>query len=223
MLIVVAGCASEEAVEGVPEAGSATYEVTYSKALRDDPTFGPYLPRNVSCVYDSTGIKATASAPLGIVVLSIVLGPHGSFITTSFDKAKLLVPLGDLWEAGGNADAADNLTVDEAGERQDVSGYLSTHLSISPKSPDVHGSVDLFFAPFDADAHRSGEWEAEDLRRPAGLITAMNINYGEHNVMLLLKDVRRLDSVDWREFERPRGYIEASKRDIVAVGNLLLN
>lgn len=223
MLIVVAGCGSEEAEVGIPEAGRATYEVTYSKTLRDDATFGTYLPRNVSCIYDSTGIKATASAPLGIVALSIIMGPHGSFIATSFDKAKLLVPLGDLWEAGGSDNAADALSVVEADERQDISGFLSTHLTVCPKDPDIHGKVDLFFVPFDAETAGRREWNVEDLRRPAGLITAMNINYDEHNVMLLLKDVKRLDSVDWHEFERPRGYIEASKRDIVSVGNLLLN
>lgn len=223
MLIVVAGCGSEEAEEGIPDAGFATYEVTYSKVLRDDPTFGAYLPRNVSCVYDSTGIKATASAPLGIVVLSIVMGPHGSFITTSFDKAKLLVPLGDLWEAGGSDNAEDGLTVVQSKSRQDIAGYLSTHLTISPKDPDIHGCVDLFFVPFDTESPGRDRWDVEDLRRPAGLITAMNISYDECNVMLLLKDVKRRDSIDRHEFERPRGYIEASKRDIVSVGNLLLN
>lgn len=223
MLIVVASCGREEAEGGIPDAGRATYEVTYSKVLRDDPTFGAYLPRNVTCVYDSTGIKATASAPLGIVVLSIVMGPHGSFITTSFNKAKLLVPLGDLWEAGGSDNAADALTVTQSEARQDIAGYLSTHLSLSPKDPDIHGCVDLFFVPFDSDSPERGEWDVEDLRRPAGLITALNISYDECNVMLLLKYVKRLDSIDRHEFERPRGYIEASKRDIVSVGNLLLN
>lgn len=223
MIIVVASCGSEETEEGIPDAGRATYEVTYSKALRDDPTFGAYLPRNVSCVYDSTGIKATASAPLGIVVLSIVMGPHGSFLTTSFDKAKLLVPLGDLWEAGGSDNAADALTVTQSEARQDIAGYLSTHLTLSPKDPDIHGCVDVFFVPFDPETTRRDKWDVEDLRRPAGLITAMNISYDECNVMLLLKDVKRLGNVDRHEFERPRGYIEASKRDIVSVGNLLLN
>ena len=228
LLIVMPSC-SHEGEELVPSIGVATYEVTYSKDLRDNSTFGTFLPHSVTCLYDSCHAKLTAAAPLGLAKIGIVIGASENFATVDFDNAKLLLSLNDMLGLGTEDGDGAGVEVKEAGELTDISGFMSAHLTIEPRSTDqASGSIDIFYIPFGTEKSTGalrpvdlGE-KSGGLRLP-GLVTAMNVKLGESNVMLLIKDVKRQDHADSREFERPRGFIEASRRDIVAMCDLLLN
>ncbi len=228
LLIVIPSC-SHEGDELVPSVGVATYEVTYSKDLRDNSTFGTFLPHSVTCIYDSCHAKLMATAPLGLAKIGIVIGASGNFATVDFDNAKLLLSLNDMLGLGTEDSDGSGVEVKEAGELTDISGFMSAHLTIEPRSADqAGGSIDVFYIPFGAEKS-TGALRPVDLGEKSGgphlpgLVTAVNVKLGESNVMLLIKDVKRQDHVKPNEFERPRGFIEASRSDIVAMCDLLLN
>lgn len=227
-LIVTSSCSREEDAF-VPSVGVATYEVTYSKDLRDNSTFGTFLPHSVTCIYDSCHAKLTATAPLGLAKIGIVLGKSGNFATVDFDNAKLLLSLNDMLGIGTEDGDGARVEVEEAGDLTDISGFMSSHLTIASRAVDQpSGSMDIFYIPFNAEKS-TGALRPVDLGEQSasallpGLITAVNVKMGESNVMLMIKDVRRQAHIEQREFERPRGFIEASRRDIVAMCDLLLN
>lgn len=227
ILTLTTACTEE--AEIVPSCGTATYEVTYSKDLRDDQSFGPALPHNLSCVFDSSNLKMTASAPFGLAKLGIYLTKNDSFVTIDFDRAKLLL---SLEEFTGNAsaikDSLRNIEIIQSNDLIDISGFMSSHVTIRSKNNGVDTSVDFFFIPFGC-GKSCGQTEPLNLNvnsqwpRLPGLMTAMNVKFDDSNIMLVIKDVKPTEGIDRSEFERPRGYIEASRHDLMALSDLMLN
>ncbi len=221
-------CEGEECNSVVPYCGEATYEVSFSKDLRDDQAFGAFLPHNVICTFDSANIKMEASAPLSLARTSFVVSNDESFATVEFDNAKLLISLNDLFGDLFSDQAQDNVVITVSDELVDISGYMSTHVFVTPKD-DNSGSVsiDFFYIPFGAKKSvgctdnkliQPSQW----LRLP-GLMTAMNAKLGDSNIMLVIKDFKEKESVKHDVFTRPFGFVEASRRDVIAIMDLMMN
>lgn len=221
-------CKGEEGDAIVPYCGEATYEVSFSKDLRDDQAFGAFLPHNVICTFDSANLKMEASAPLSLARTSFVVSNDESFATIEFDNAKLLVSLSDLFGDLFSEDAQDNVVITVSEELVDISGYMSTHVFVTPKDDNSgSASIDFFYIPFGAQKSvgctdnkpiQASQW----LRLP-GLMTAMNAKLGDSNIMLVIKDFKEKESVSHDVFSRPFGFVEASRRDVIAIMDLMMN
>lgn len=212
----------------VPFCGIATYEVSFSKDLREDQAFGSFLPHNVTCIFDSANLKMEANAPLSLARTSFVIGNEESFATVEFDNAKLLIPMYDLFGDIFSEQTQDNVKINISDELVDISGYMSTHFSVTPKDGNSDSaSIDFFYIPFGAKKSvgrldnkliLSSQW----LRLP-GLMTAMNVKLGDSNIMLVIKDFNAEESVRPDNFTRPFGFVEASRRDVIAIMDLMMN
>ena len=221
--------ACKEDTKLVPYCGSATYEVTYSKDIGENNTIGPALPRTLTCVFDPANTKTKASAPFGLAKCAVVLTKKDSYITIDFDRAKLLLSLDEFTgNIGAYADSLHKVEIIESNELVNISDFMSQHVTVRLKNSDSNVSVDFFFIPFGSEKDK-GQTEKLHLfdnpqsARLPGLMTAMNVKYDECNIMLVIKDLKPKESVDKNEFERPRGYIEASRHDLLAMRDLMLN
>ncbi len=214
----------------IPSSAKISYEISYSDNLLNDETIGQFLPHNAVGVYNTNGIKLTATAPFGFVRTTLVYRQNDIYATFDIDKAKFLVSFDDLGHS--SCDSLNQNKDLSALDRQNIAGYMSDHYSV--KLTDSEGeaiTIDLFCIPLGADA-KTGQIvvAADSANKPDGktqdvqfLISALSISYDESNVLFLINNLKAIDELPSDEFERPNGYVETSLNDLIALHRLMDN
>ena len=228
-LVCMVGCKKSD-FEGeniIPLKGEVTYNVTYSEDLRQISTIGTFLPRSLKGIYDTCNVKLSARAPLGLANIDIVLSAKENYATVDFDKAKLLIKLGDIIPGDMTSDMAEMTKIEFSPNVTNISGYMSNCVVLEPEiASDIDERIEIFYVPFPNSASqaevKSTAVSTQNLNC-LGLVTAINITYDESNMMMMLKEVKPNDKVSAKDFERPAGFIEASRQDILAMIDLIMN
>ena len=219
--LLFGACSSEKRVEGgvPPSSGNVVYEVSYSKETREYSHIGQFLPSNLSGFYNKNGIKMSASIGFGMMKLDIVFTSVDSYIAIDFQDNKMVVPMDQVIIQDSIQSHKDDIMIMSSDSLVDVMGFPSKRLLIeAPVDGAEHNLfVEVYYAPLpDVNNRIAG---LPDFNVP-GLITAMKINHGSGDVMLMLSELTEAE-IDDSRFERPQGFVPATIKDVFALGQLI--
>lgn len=208
----------------IPTCGEVSYEVSYSEDLRQIQSVGSFLPHTAVGLFGEGNLKLTTSAPLGFAKMSLICNQKDIIATLDFDEMRLMT---DLTPQALDRDSViKEAKVIRRSGVYDICGYPSRQTTISLKGKDgISVIFDIFSAVVDDCVPEPAEFDIDEnffaKERDPLLVTALNIRIGDSNVILMLKSVKPLESVDPAQFGRPEGFIEAGAKDIVALGGLM--
>ena len=201
----------------VPLSGEVTYEVSYSEDILKGSSVGNFMPRTVVGIYDTSNVKLSLVAPLGVLKCNVVLSAIDDFVTLDFDRSHFVMSLAEFLSAGDSVDIAEMVRSIYMPD-VDIAGYLSHHVRFVPLSNDsVDTRVDLFYVPT-VNSNPDCQFCLADIfsrrrnRQSAffGVVTAISVQIDDSNFMMMASKIRENNDIDVSEFSRPDGYIEAS-------------
>ncbi len=209
-----------------PHKGEIVYDVTYSEDLRDNKDFGPFLPYTVNAIYDTCNLKIMIKAPLGLASLDIIVGKEDDFCAITFDNAKIILRMEEMLCAEDATIVAQETRIRKYSEKQNIAGHMSERLSIMPNAEDsIDNRIDFFYVPFkdndfQYDASSFFDKKRNHSAKLPGLMTGLNIKYGDTNIMMVISSYKASDKISPEDFERPAGYIEMSPQDFFTMMEL---
>ena len=217
-------CSSDDVV-AIPPVGEAFYEVDYSEGIRNQPSFGDFLPRTAVGVYDSLNVKISASAPLGFAKIFFVFNDVESFMAADLNDIKLMSHISSSYFYEDSL--CHDVKFEQFAGTYDIAGIPSMRTSVKFRGAkgtifkfDIFTAIgdsdeDLAFQEFTPDGNLFGRFS-----KPC-LVTAVNARFGDENIILMLKSVRPVEQVKSGVFNVPDGYIEANVREVVTLYGLL--
>lgn len=214
-MIVLTACSQGTKIDYVPDSAKLEYDVVYSEDLKSSGIAGQFLPRRLSGMYSSDGVKMSATGALGMFKLNVVLTPDRSFVTIDLEDERLMMDLNDMLNDMAEVSTDSFVRVLEDDTIIDISGWPSKHMSITCLTSEKLGydlNVSVFYVEADFDREFRFVKNAPMTKIP-GMITAMSIHLGETNVLATLNSVEDC-KVEPSNFLEPRGYMKVNIAEV---------
>ncbi len=211
--VMLSSCDEKQQPDSVPVSGQAKYEIHYSSELRNNPLTGAVLPDKIVTRYNSDGLHFQMVGKLNTFSIDFVTTTTHSFFAMQIDKDKYVVPLEQMVEVQEAQDFANNLAIQETDSLVEVGGWMSKNVSMQYQTPFGLASVNAYYVPMESDGRELADMP---IKKIPGMITAMNIDFEEVNVMFSLVDLQP-DSVSNEEFAIPAGYVTTSPDEMLEV------
>lgn len=207
---LLTACNGSSEMNEIPQCGKVEYEISYSNDLRISSIFGQFLPRKLSGQYNTEGLRLSLQAGLGMLKAQFVCASVDSYVTIDFDGNKILLPLSQLINQTVNS--PNDINVTYSSETYDIAGWQSKSmvfdLPTDEDSDPLH--VEMFYVQTEKDI----TFTCDDVPMTLpGVMTGMNINSGESNVMLLLHSIESSDEDKASIFARPDDHIQVTLSD----------
>lgn len=210
VVFLFAACNSSNEMTEIPQCGKVEYEISYSNDLRISNIFGQFLPRKLSGQYNTEGLRLSLQAGLGMLKAQFVCASVDSYVTVDFDGNKILLPLSQLINQTVNS--PNDINVTYSSETYDIAGWQSKSMVFD--LPTDEDSDPLHIEMFYVQTEKDITFKCDDMSMTLpGVMTGMNINSGESNVMLLLRNIEASDEDKASIFTRPDDHIQVTLSD----------
>lgn len=201
----------------LPHEGEAEYELHYSEDILGNGLTKRFLPRKVTCQFNESALKMSASAALGMLGCDVVITDTSSFVVCNIERTPMLLDIEQLFSADGKLGGmCDSITIDTLQTDIEMLGYR-TNLVRADMCADGHQlHIEFHYIPVpDRNIHIVGTC----LPPVPGLVTSVNICYGESNLIMLLTSIEG-KKIDEHEFCRPDVF---EKTSCAAIDSMVLS